>query len=43
MNTNNNLRSNYTCARGKNGIGCPCLTSETHNLIINRGQVFNGQ
>ncbi|AGF85344.1 hypothetical protein QJ854_gp438 [Moumouvirus goulette] len=41
MNSTNNLRSNYTCARGENGIGCPCLTVNTHKLITNRGKMPN--
>ncbi|QGR53935.1 hypothetical protein [Moumouvirus maliensis] len=37
MNKNHGPRSNYTCARGENGAGCPCLTSNSYNLISNRG------
>ena len=31
-------RSNYTCANGPNGIGCPCFTPRAYENLINRSQ-----
>jgi hypothetical protein len=34
------ISSNYTCANGPNGIGCPCLTQSSHSNLANRGQTI---
>lgn len=31
------VRSNYTCANGVNGVGCPCIKSNAMKFLINRG------
>lgn len=30
-------RTNYTCANGQNGRGCPCITKAVFNSLVNRG------
>ncbi|MEM3061977.1 MAG: hypothetical protein QW303_00325 [Nitrososphaerota archaeon] len=32
------MRSNYTCANGLHGVGCPCLTREAYLKLASRGQ-----
>lgn len=32
------IRTNYTCANGPNGAGCPCVTKEAYLNLANRGQ-----
>lgn len=31
-------RSNYTCANGPNGVGCPCFTPRAYTNLVNRSQ-----
>lgn len=35
------IRSNYTCANGPNGVGCPCFDKNTYNDLVNRGAPTN--
>lgn len=32
------MRTNYTCANGPNGVGCPCITKDAYVKLVNRGQ-----
>ena len=32
------VRTNYTCANGPNGVGCPCIPKSAHDNLANRGQ-----
>lgn len=32
------VRTNYTCANGPNGAGCPCITRDAYINLANRGQ-----
>jgi len=36
------VRTGYTCAGGKGGVGCPCVTRDAYINLANRGQGFNG-
>jgi len=35
------IRTNYTCANGKNGVGCPCISKDMYMKLVNRGQNVN--
>ena len=35
------VRSNYTCANGPNGVGCPCIPKDAYLNLVNRGQKTN--
>ena len=32
------VRTNYTCANGPNGAGCPCITKDAYLNLANRAQ-----
>jgi hypothetical protein len=32
------VRTNYTCANGLNGQGCPCIKTGPYKFLVNRGQ-----
>lgn len=32
------IRTNMTCGRGPNGVGCPCITKPGYLMLANRGQ-----
>lgn len=32
------VRTNYTCANGPDGAGCPCITKKAYTNLMNRGQ-----
>jgi hypothetical protein len=32
------VRTNYTCANGINGVGCPCITKKAYAFIANHGR-----
>ena len=32
------VRTSYTCARGPNGVGCPCVPKDAYANLVNRGQ-----
>lgn len=32
------IKTDYTCANGAGGVGCPCVTKSTYNMIASRGQ-----
>lgn len=34
---NNFVTTNYTCANGDGGSGCPCINNDSYFLLINRG------
>mgnify|MGYP005749205459 CR=1 FL=1 len=31
------VRTNYTCATGPNGQGCPCIRKDPYRFLVNRG------
>uniref|UniRef100_A0A6C0LTR2 Uncharacterized protein n=1 Tax=viral metagenome TaxID=1070528 RepID=A0A6C0LTR2_9ZZZZ len=31
------VRTNYTCANGINGVGCPCIKRDPYLFLVNRG------
>lgn len=31
------VRTNYTCANGAGGVGCPCIDKPTYNFLVNHG------
>ena len=31
------VRTNYTCANGINGVGCPCINKKAYKFIVNHG------
>ena len=33
------VRTNYTCANGINGVGCPCINKKAYLLLTNHGRV----
>ena len=40
VNTDSTIRTNYTCANGPNGVGCPCITPTAHSALVNHGQTL---
>jgi hypothetical protein len=38
VNNNSFIRTNYTCANGENGVGCPCFTPVAHSNLVNHSQ-----
>ncbi len=32
------VRTNYTCANGINGVGCPCISKDAYKFIVNKGR-----
>lgn len=32
------VRTNYTCANGDGGVGCPCIPKKAYFNLVNRGQ-----
>jgi len=31
------VRTNYTCANGVNGVGCPCINKKAYKFLVNHG------
>lgn len=31
------VRTNYTCANGPGGVGCPCIDKQSYNFLTNHG------
>lgn len=32
------VRTNYTCANGINGVGCPCISKDAYRFLVNKGR-----
>lgn len=32
------VRTNYTCANGIEGVGCPCISKDAYRFIVNKGR-----
>lgn len=33
------VRTNYTCANGINGVGCPCIRKKGYMMLVNHGRI----
>ena len=33
------VRTNYTCANGINGVGCPCINKKGYMMLVNHGRI----